>query len=100
MADAAALLTRRNEQLREKPQLAADPAPGEAEDFIGLFRHPQAAGIILQGEQLKIRRPRRGDRSKAVTFGEVVDAGNDKLVRSLEILGASRSIHQRHGTTP
>jgi len=49
IADAAALLTRRNEELREEPQIVADPAPGEAQDFAGIFRYPEARGIILEG---------------------------------------------------
>src|ERR1700730_7085384 len=80
VADAAALMTRRYEQLREKPQIAADPTPGEAHDFIGVFGHPQPTGIILQRKRLKIGRTRDSHWSKAVTFRQVVDAGNHKLV--------------------
>src|SRR5882757_346027 len=89
IANAASLTTGRNEELRKKPQVAAGPTPGEADDVTGVFRHPQAAGVILQGEQLKLGRPRDGDCSKAVTFGEVIDAGDDKLVGLRQILRAS-----------
>jgi hypothetical protein len=41
--------------------VAADPTPCKAEDFTGFFRHPQAAGIVFQGKQLKIQRMRSGD---------------------------------------
>ncbi len=47
VSDAAALMIRRHEKLPKKPQVAAHPAPCESEDFVGLFRYPQPASIIL-----------------------------------------------------
>src|ERR1700716_3328525 len=101
IANADSLLPGQNEELRKKPQVAAGPTPGEADDVSGVFRHPQAAGVILQGKRLKIGRPRDGDGSKAVTFGEVIDAGNEKLVGSRQILRAGGgAVHHRHWATP
>src|ERR1700758_2796745 len=45
-------------------------------------------------------RMRNGHRSKAVTCGEVVDAGDDEPVRSLQILRAGGSAPDRHLTSP
>ena len=70
VADPAALMTGRNEQLREKPQIPSDPTPGEAEDFTGVFRHPQASGVVVQGKQLKIGRARHGYRSEERRVGK------------------------------
>jgi hypothetical protein len=100
IANAASLAIGRNEELRQKSQVVASPTPGEADDVTGIFRHPQAAGVVLQGKQLKLGRPRGGDCSKAVTFGEVIDAGNDKLVGSRQIRRAGGSVHHRHWATP
>jgi hypothetical protein len=43
---------------------------------------------------------RRGHWSKAVTLGEIVDAGNDKLIASLQVLLAGGSARDRHWTIP
>ena len=96
VADAAALMIGRHEELREKPQVAARPAPCEPEDFVGLFRDPQPASIIFKRKQLKLGWMRRGHWSKAVTVGEVVDVRNDKLIASLQVLLAGGSAQDRH----
>jgi len=54
IADTASLMTRADEQLRQKPQLAADPAECEAKHFTLILSHPQPIRVIPQGEQLEL----------------------------------------------
>src|ERR1700755_2650494 len=100
VTDVAALMCGRHEKLREKPQVAAHPTPCEPEDLISLFRDPQPASIILQRKQLKVGWVRRGNWPKAVTLGEVVDAGHDKPITSLQTLLAGGPAQDRHWTIP
>ncbi|UPK40979.1 hypothetical protein IVB18_49620 (plasmid) [Bradyrhizobium sp. 186] len=91
--------------LRSKRQqihagIAAHPAPCEPEDFVGFFRYPQPPGVIFKREQLKCRQMRRGHRSEAVTLGEVVDAGDDEPIASLQVLVAGGTAQDRHWTSP
>ena len=53
VADIAALMIGRHEKLREKPKVAAHPAPREAEDFVRFFRNPQAIGIVVQAKTIE-----------------------------------------------
>lgn len=48
VADAPTLTVGRNEELRQKPDVAADPAPGEAQDPAVGFRDPETVGIVRQ----------------------------------------------------
>jgi hypothetical protein len=90
IADAEALMSGRHELLREKPQLAANPAEGEANHVVAVFRHPQPGGIVLDREQLKMRRAHRGHRAKAVPFSEIVDAADHEPLRPFQFIGARR----------
>ena len=50
VADAAALLAGSHEQFSKKPEVAADPTEGEAENGSVIFRDPQAIRIVAEGE--------------------------------------------------
>ena len=82
-ADAASLFIRRHEQLGEKPQVAARPAEGEAQDFAGIFRHPQAIRVVLEREPREHRRTDGGHRAEAVAPAQLIDAGDDELTGAL-----------------
>src|SRR4029078_13667416 len=96
LADAAPLLTGRYEQLRQEPQVATNPAEGEAQDLICPFRHPQAIRIVAQGKLRENRRTYRGHWPQAVTFAQVIQAVNDKLAGLLQILSVRCSVDDRH----
>src|SRR5262249_39633079 len=49
IADSASLMVGRDEQLREKPEVAASPAEREACDLAVDLRHPQTVRIIPKG---------------------------------------------------
>ena len=63
---------------------------------IGVLRHPQAVGIILEREQLKLGRVRGCHRSEAMPLGEVINAGNDKRVGALQIVRTDGPATKRH----
>jgi hypothetical protein len=50
VTDAAALMTGRDKQFRQKPQVTTHPAQGEADDIPIVFGHPQAVWVVLQGK--------------------------------------------------
>src|ERR1051325_5795111 len=50
VADPPALMAGRYEELGQEPHVSANPAPGEAEDPVILFRNPEAVGVVRQGE--------------------------------------------------
>jgi len=58
IANFSTLLSGGNEQLSKKPEIAANPAEGEAEHLAGFFADPKAIRIIAQRERRKCRTPR------------------------------------------
>jgi hypothetical protein len=50
-ADAPTLTVGRYEELRQKPDVAADPAPGEPDNPAVVLRDPESVGIVRQREQ-------------------------------------------------
>ena len=79
----ATLIARGDEQFGQKPQVAADPNQGKTHYLPIGFGHPQ-----FIGKKLEICWPQSGHRPKAMTFRQVVDAANDKLLRWLQFVGA------------
>ena len=100
LADAFALLTRRDEELRQEPQVAARPAKGKAAHVTVFFRDPQAVGIVAERELGKGWRTHAGDRTETMTLREVVDAGDDERAGTLQIAGAGGSVDDRHVAPP
>src|SRR5262249_4854659 len=86
-----ALQARRYKELRQKPQFAAHPTEGRADNLSVLFRDPKAPGIVVKRKKLETRGTNRGHRAKAVTLRQIVDACDDKRLRRLQILEASWS---------
>ena len=82
IANATPLLARRNEQLREKPQVTASPAKGEAKDLTRIFGYPKTVWIVGQGEPLKSRRSWGHHWPEAMTLRQVVYAVSDQRIGS------------------
>jgi hypothetical protein len=93
VADAAALMIGRYEQLGQKSQVAADPTEREADDFAGLLRYPQAIRIVAQRERFKPHRTPVGDyRPEAVPFGEMIDTPRNQFLCRIEVLLTGGSV--------
>lgn len=54
--------------------------------------------IVLVGKELEVRRPNRRHRAKAMTLSQIIDASNDKFLRPMEFILASRPIDDRHNS--